>query len=342
MLVLSGGGAGGAFGAGALVGWTRRGTRPRFEIVTGVSAGALLAPLAFLGPAWDGRLVEAFSRADTRRLLQSRWMGVFFGASMYRGASLARLVDKLVTPELLRAVARGAAEGRLLIVATTDLDREQTVFWNMGLIAAQGGPKALHLFREVIIASASVPGVFPPVMIPVVKHGQPFEEMHVDGAAIAPLFFVPDVAAILPGEIKIFRGGHLYLLVNGQFRTRESTTREQTVSILKRSVAATLQGGLRAAVEIAYSFAERDQMRTQITEIPNAYPFGGALDFDPARMNALFEFGERCARTGRLWTDPIDALDQASAREASPRGSSAECPGTTDTRLPPLPSPQKR
>ena len=60
-LVLSGGGAGGAFGAGALVGLSRRQERPQYDVVTGVSAGALIAPFAFLGPEWDSQLTEAFT-----------------------------------------------------------------------------------------------------------------------------------------------------------------------------------------------------------------------------------------------------------------------------------------
>ena len=56
LLAISGGGADGAFGAGLLTGWTQAGTRPAFKLVTGVSTGALTAPFAFLGPAWDKQL----------------------------------------------------------------------------------------------------------------------------------------------------------------------------------------------------------------------------------------------------------------------------------------------
>src|SRR5256885_828061 len=75
ILALSGGGAGGAFGTGALVGLTRRGDRPQFQIVTGVSVGALIAPFAFLGPEWDQAMVEALGPDRTARLLQSRGLG---------------------------------------------------------------------------------------------------------------------------------------------------------------------------------------------------------------------------------------------------------------------------
>jgi hypothetical protein len=337
VLVLSGGGAGGAFGAGALVGLSRRGTRPDFQIVTGVSAGALLAPLAFLGQDWDSQLTEAFSGAPTQHLMHAHWLGALFGDSVYRGEPLAQLVDRYVTDELLRAVATESQRGRLLLVATTDLDSEQTVFWNLGLIAEQGGARAKRLFRDVLIASASIPGVFPPVMIHVEQAGKTFEEMHVDGSAMASLFFIPDIAAILPNPLEPLRDGHLYLLINGPLRTPEATTRDQTFSILKRSAVATLQGGTRAAIEIAYSVAQRHRMSIAVTDIPDVYPFGGALEFDISKMRALFDYGEHCALVDELWSTPIEALDQAPIPSGLSRPQAVQCAGA-DRQAPSLES----
>jgi hypothetical protein len=337
VLVLSGGGAGGAFGAGALVGLSRRGTRPDFQIVTGVSAGALIAPLAFLGQDWDLQLAEAFSGAPTQHLMHARWLGALFGDSVYRGEPLAQLVDRYVTDDLLRAIARESQRGRLLVVATTDLDSEQTVFWNLGLIAEQGGAKAKRLFRDVLIASASIPGVFPPVMIHVEQGGKTYEEMHVDGSAMASLFFIPDIAAILPNPFEPLRDGHLYVLINGPLRTAEATTRDQTLSILKRSAVAALQGGTRAAIEIAYSVAQRHQMSIAVTDIPDVYPFGGALEFDMSKMRALFDYGEHCALVGELWSTPIDALDQPPIPAGPSRPGAVQCAGA-EMENPPLES----
>jgi predicted acylesterase/phospholipase RssA len=206
ILVLSGGGGGVAFGAGALVGWSRTGTRPEFQIVTGVSAGALLAPLAFLGPTWDAAVTEAFSGARTRDLLQPRWIDALFGASVYRGQPLVNFVNRYVSDDLLRAVAAESARGRLLLVATTDLDHERTVIWDMGRIAAEGGDLARRLFRDVLVASASAPGVFPPVLIRVQEAGVEFDEMHVDGGTTVPLFIAPTMAAKAPDEISGLQG----------------------------------------------------------------------------------------------------------------------------------------
>jgi hypothetical protein len=197
VLALSGGGAGAAFGAGALAGLSTAGTRPNFHVVTGVSAGALTAPFAFLGPAWDGPLTESFSGQRSAKLVQFSLTGLLFGSSIFKGKPLADLVNHYATEEMLRAVAVEAAKGRLLLIATTDLDSERSVIWDMGAIALQGGPAALKLFRQVLIASASIPGLFPPVMIPVETSGTILEEMHVDGSTTASIFIAPEIASIL-------------------------------------------------------------------------------------------------------------------------------------------------
>lgn len=304
VLALSGGGAGGAFGAGALVGWSQAGNRPQFQIVTGVSVGAIIAPFAFLGSGWDSHLSEAFSGRRTEHLLQSRWIGSLLGNSAYSGEPLAGFVDELMTEELLRAVASESGRGRLLLVATTDLDHEETVVWNLGVIAAQGGSDALQLFRNVIVASASVPGMFPPVTIRVAKAGRTFDEMHVDGGTTASLFIAPDMAALLRDPLDGMHGANEYVLLNGQFGTATLTTPERASSILRRSVHAGLQSGSRAAVVIAYSFAQRHDMNFRVTAIPDSYPYQGSADLQPERMQALFAYGARCALAGQLWPQP--------------------------------------
>src|ERR1700734_752520 len=165
ILALSGGGADGAFGAGALVGLTRSALRPEFSVVTGVSTGALIAPYAFLGPDWDEELVEVYTSGRAEHLLHSRGLGALFGSSMYSGTPLKQLVDRYATDALIQAVAREASTGRLLLVATTDVSSGEPVIWDLGAIAMNGGAGARALFRDVLVASASVPGLFPPVVI---------------------------------------------------------------------------------------------------------------------------------------------------------------------------------
>jgi predicted acylesterase/phospholipase RssA len=308
ILALSGGGAGGAFGAGALVGLSQRGDRPQFDIVTGVSAGALIAPFAFLGSKWDPQLVDAFSGARTEHLLGSRGIGILFHPGIYGSDALVSLVDHFVTDELIQAVAQQAAAGRLLLVATTDLDTEETVIWDMGGIAAHGGEDARVLFRNVLVASASIPGVFSPIVIPVEKAGVRYDEMHVDGDTTVPFFVAPARAYVRPIDASGLKGANIYVLVNGQLGGVPRTTPVDTISILSRSVSATLTHLARTNVLLTSEFAQRYDMNFRFSSIPIAYPFRGPLDFEESSVRALFNYGVDCGRQGRLWTTVEQAM----------------------------------
>ncbi len=330
VLVLSGGGGAGAFGAGVLSGWNRLGTRPRFQIVTGVSVGALIAPFAFLGAQWGHRLSVAFQGENGPPLLERRvfgWLAALFGWSAFRGAPLRSLEDRNVTPALLRAVAAQAARGRLLLVATTDLDSGEIMVWNMGAIAAQGGQPALRLFRQVLIASASIPGVFPPVLIPVRASNEVFDEMHVDGSASSAFLFAPGIVPILPQEVKPLHGGTIYLVINGHLRTRRKTTRNRTAAVLLRSVDTELASDSRARVKLVHSFALRQGMKLRVTEISSSYRLGGfTVALDPARMKALFAYGERCATERRVWAGALAVLNRVASQRADSPDKAPQCP----------------
>lgn len=326
VLALSGGGAGAAFGAGALTGLNRAGTRPEFHVVTGVSAGALTAPFAFLGPTWDDQLTESFSGQRSVHLLQFSLTGTLFGSSIFRGKPLADLVNHYATEEMLRAVAREAAKGRLLMIATTDLDSERTVIWDMGAIAMHGGPAALKLFRQVIIASASIPGLFPPVLIPVESLGTIFDEMHVDGSTTASMFIAPEIASILPDQLRGLRGSNIYVMTNEQYGAATITTRVRTPAIIKRGVQAALHSSTRGAVLAAFALATRNDMHFNVTAIPDDYLFNGLLDVKPERMRALFTFGAECAMRGELWTTAEGLLQRSKRASLTLPGSTPKCP----------------
>lgn len=310
ILALSGGGAAGAFGAGALVGSSRRPDHPQFAVVTGVSTGALLAPFAYLGPSWNSQLTDAFGGDRAEHLLRSRGLGFLFSPGFYQGRPLARLIDTFVTDDLIRAVAAEDAKGRLLLIATTDLDKQETVIWDMGAIAAKGGPAARDLFAKVLLASATIPGVFPPVLIPVEGTGKSYVEMHVDGGTTVPFFFASELAYVVPLDAETLKDVELHVLVAGQLVAQPQTTRATTVDVLARSFDATLRRSTRTNVELIAAFAHRYGVSFRFTQIPTDYPFGGPMDFRASATRALFAYGLRCAEQGRLWT----TLEQASER----------------------------
>jgi predicted acylesterase/phospholipase RssA len=302
ILALSGGGADGAFGAGALVGLTRSAARPRFSVVTGVSAGALIAPYAFLGPDWDDQLAEVYTSGHAEHLLKSRGFAALFGSSMYSGTPLKALVDRYATDALIQAVAREASSGRLLLVATTDVSTGEPVVWDLGSIAMNGGAGARALFRDVLVASASVPGLFPPVVIRVQEQQALYDEVHVDGTTTVP-FFVP-LAFVKPaGEASgQSPGTAVYVIVDGQLGEQPASIRMRTGVILSRSVSAGLNHMLRTTLELTATDVELKGAQFQFAAIPVAYPQLDSFDFRTPTMQSLFKYGYRCAQAGRLWT----------------------------------------
>jgi predicted acylesterase/phospholipase RssA len=333
VLALSGGGSGGAFGAGALIGLSRAHARPQFELVTGVSAGALIAPFAFLGPDWDDALAAAFSGVRGGALQRSPRRQFLARLLFPRGpggrSPLADLVDHSITDAMIDAVAVEWRKGRRLIVATTDLDKQETVLWDMGAIAAHGGEAARRLFRTVLVASASVPGVFPPVLIPVRDGTRRYAEMHVDGGVTTPLFTAPLIAQILPDEqLQLLRGANLYVIVNGQLAITPTTTPYNTLDVLARSFTAELTYKTREALVLTLAFTRKRDMQFHLTAIPVDYPFRSFVDFEPSHMRALFDFGAGCAARGLLWV----SAEQSLRRNVDPRRSDA--PGTTACPLP--------
>jgi len=317
ILALSGGGADGAFGAGALVGLARSGTLPQFSVVTGVSAGALIAPYAFLGAEWDRELSDAYTSGRAEHLLQPRRFGVLFGSSAYRGSPLENLVEHYLTDALFQAVAREAGSGRLLLVATTNVDTGEIVMWDLGSIALNGGDRAKALFRDVLVASASVPGLFPPVIIRVQEHGKIFVEAHVDGTASAP-FLVPAGLTHEPREHNsVPRPTAVYVIVDGRLSEEPLSVQLRFRSILSRSISVGLTHMMRTSLELTATSAELEGAHFEYSAIPVAYPNLAPFDFRASTMRALFEYGFNCAQTGHLWiSSPRVASEDAGRGDA--------------------------
>jgi len=325
ILALSGGGADGAFGAGALVGLTQSALRPQFSVVTGVGAGALIAPFAFLGPEWDDRLIEAYTSGPAEHLLRSRGLGALFGSGVYSGAPLRQLVDRYATDALIQAVAREASAGRLLLVATTDVSTGEPVVWDLGSIAMNGGSAARELFRDVLVASASVPGLFPPVVIRVQEQQVLSEEVHVDGTIAVP-FFVP-LAFVEPARDAHgpSHGAAVYVIVNGRLSEQPVPTRLRIKSNPSRSVSTALNH-MRTTLELTAIDADHEGAQFEFAAIPVAYPQLDSFDFRTPTMRTLFQYGYQCAQAGRLWTPARSAGRDGENRGDTGAGRPIQCP----------------
>ena len=305
---------------------SRRGDRPRFDVVTGVSTGALIAPFAFLGPSWDGELIEAFDSDRAEHLLQQRGLSFLFRPGLYRSEPLVELVDHFVTDRLIKAVADQAAQGRLLLVATTDLDKEEAVIWDMGAIAAQGGPAARKLFRDVLVASASIPGLFAPVLIHVEAGGESYDEMHVDGGTTQSFFVASEIMQLESKHFQALENARVFVLVNGQLGVYPETTPETPVSVLVRSFSAGLMHASRKTLELTAALAERYDMEFLFTYIPLRYAFVGPLDFSHDAMHSLFNYGAHCAEEDQLWSTMEEAVERGQEVATAGPGHTEDCP----------------
>lgn len=301
ILAISGGAASGAFGAGVLVGLSRSGQRPHFAIVTGVSTGALMAPFAFLGSAWDERLTEAYTGGHAARLWALTQLAPTLDGGLLRPEALDSLINPFIDDELVAAVAREHALGRRLLVATTNLDNEEPCIWDMGEIASRGGEAALALFRQVLAASASIPGIFPPRRLTSVFEGVTYEEMHVDGGLAAPLFVMPE--ALLRWKVlgRRLRRSRIYVIINMSLEQIPRTTEPGVMAILMRSFDTMLRFSYRQALSLVASFCALNQLPLSVASIPADPTAGNMLTFETPIMRQIFDAAAARAAQPNFW-----------------------------------------
>lgn len=302
-LAISGGGDNGAFGAGLLVGWSEHGPRPAFKGVTGVSAGALLAPFAFVGPEYDSVLREILTTIDQNDVFESRPILAAIGAdAMADTTPLSNLIARYVDERLVADIAREYGWGRLLCIATTNLDAGQSVIWNIGAIAQSGRPEALGLIRRILLASASIPAFFPPVMFDVTYEGTTYQELHVDGGAVAQAFlYPPSIAVGKLGGIGPRRLRTAYIIRNSKLAVDAVQTERRTLSIATRAVSTlTASSGVGDLYRI-YAATKRDGVRFRLAFIPEDFTEPHTREFDRTYMNRLFDYARAKARAGYPW-----------------------------------------
>jgi predicted acylesterase/phospholipase RssA len=312
VLVLSGGGSNGAFGAGFLDGWSESGTRPVFKLVTGISTGALAAPYAFLGPDYDDELETVFTNVTNKDIFKIRSPLVIFKKdSLTTTTPLAHKIEEVVTAELLAAIAEEHRRGRRLFVATTNLDTQRLVVWNMGAIAASGHPRSLELFRSVLLASSSIPVAFPPVYFEVEVEGERYDEMHVDGGVMAELFLwgaMVDIAEATR-QLQVDHSKRpeisIYVIRNGQIDASIEQVKPNLLDIAARSMITLLKSVATADLLRIWALSERHGIDFNYVGIPHTHPEAKASAFNPAEMRSLFDLGRELALAPGSWrNDP--------------------------------------
>jgi predicted acylesterase/phospholipase RssA len=303
-LALSGGGDKGAFAAGLLNGWTASGTRPQFKLVTGISTGALIAPFAFLGPPYDAKLKAFYTSTSSKDILKARSLLVgLTGDAMADSEPLRRLLSKQVDRAFLDAVAAEYTKGRELWIATTNLDNLQRYIWNMTRIASSRDSAAQDLFVSLMLASAAIPGAFPPVLVDVEVDGRKYQEMHVDGGTMAQVFVYPiglDFRA-LADEYHAGRERTLYVVRNARLDPEWAQIERRTLSIAARAISSLIQTQGLGDLYRIYLAAERDGLDFNLAYIPASFKAPHREQFDTEYMRALFNVGYELAVKGYPW-----------------------------------------
>jgi hypothetical protein len=304
-LAVSGGGQDGAFGAGLLKGWTEHGDRPEFSLVTGISTGALIAPLAFLGPDYDPALEEIFTAYETDDLLEDRpILGIVFGDSAVKVAKFAGLIAKYIDDEVVERLAEQHQRGRRVWIGTTDLDAARPVIWDVGAIAASGLPGAKELIHKVLRASASIPGVFPPVYFDADAGGRRYDEIHVDGGATSQVFLYPtsiDWRVVLR-RFEVPGTPQVYLIRNSSLRAPSDVVDPAGIlEIAGKSVSSLIRTQGIGDLYTIYYTLQRDGLTYNLADIPPTFELESEEPFDQKYMRALFDIGYKMARDGYPW-----------------------------------------
>jgi predicted acylesterase/phospholipase RssA len=312
-LILSSGGSDGAFGAGLMTGLTAAGKRPDYAVVTGVSTGALMAPYVFAGPRYDDALRKEYTEITAADVFEA---GSSSSESFVNSWPLRDEIAKRVTPALLEDVAAAHRSGRRLFVVTTDLDSERSVVWNMGAIAAHGGDDALKLFRAVLLASASVPGGFPPVLIDVEADGKRFQEMHVDGG-LGGQFFVAPPGLMAANSSYRLPATALYIVVNTNLEPSFTAVERFAPSILTQSIGMAVPVDTRLMIDRAFIVAKRSDVPFNVASIPPSFNFPSRGPFDPKYMKALFQNGYEAAQSAAPFANEPPPYPSGPAQQPS-------------------------
>ncbi|WP_431280798.1 patatin-like phospholipase family protein [Humitalea sp. 24SJ18S-53] len=323
LLAVSGGGEDGAFGAGVLAGWSEAGTRPVFDLVTGVSTGALTAPFAFLGSEYDSALREVYTNTTAADVLRARWLPTaIFADGLADNTPLYNTITRYITPRSLAAIATAYRNGRLLLIGTTNLDAQTPVIWNIGAIAASGHPGSADLVRKIMLASAAIPGAFSPVMIDVTVDGVAKQEMHVDGGAIAQVFLYPPALTRLRRERiaarQPVRDINAYVIRNARLDSQWASIERRTMGIAGRAISTMIfAAGYNDVVRI-YNTARADHVNYRLGYIGPEFTREIKEPFETEYMRELFENGLQRARAGFEWSTQPPLANGAHAQTAIP------------------------
>ncbi|CAM4404828.1 patatin-like phospholipase family protein [Vibrio agarivorans] len=292
-LALSGGGFNGAFSAGILTAWTEKGTRPEFDVVTGVSTGAIVSIFAFLGSDYDHVLKELYTETDFNDLFETNNVfSIFSEKALFDNSKFEAKVQSIINDQLVTEIAFESRLGRKLFIGTADLDHQRLAIWDIGRIAEYGSPKATRLIQDLIIASSSVPGAFPVRKIELNIEGTTFDELHVDGGIVRQVFFAPqwfDIKTMASGDKQ-----NLYVLRNGTLHPKYKPTQISFFDISARSMDTLLLSQGVGDIEFIFHYAQGNNINFNLAYIGQDFPeVEGEDPMGKDYMQRLYQYSYR-------------------------------------------------
>lgn len=299
VLALSGGGEDGAFGAGALVGWSANGQRPEFDLVTGTSTGALIAPFAFLGPDHDEDLRQIFTEHEASDIMRLSLVSAAMSDALYDTEPLAKLINDYTPDPFLQAVAARHATGARLLVVTSELDTARAYAWDMGAVAQSG---EYDLFRAILRASSALPGLFPPVELSYLSGGTTYQETHIDGGVHMQFLAIPSFA--FTSSDQGLPGGELYVLINNTLNPAPASVPRSALGISQQALTTMARASALSGVKATQLFARENGLDLSFASInpESGIVYDPSDRFSQTYMNALFRHGYERATGGTLWT----------------------------------------
>jgi len=264
----------------------------------------MIAPFAFLGRSYMDGLRTVYTKIGPDDVLKKRGVHhAVFGEALADTAPLYGLITHHINEQALADISAEYNKGRLLLIGTASLDAQRPVIWNIGAIAASGRPGALELICKVILGSASIPGAFPPVMIDVEADGRRYQEMNVDGGVVAQTFLYPaDLGTrVNLRSFELARERHAYIIRNSRLDPDWASVNRRFLSISGRAIATTIHYIGYSDLLRIYTTAQSDGVDYNLTYIETDFPNVKHEKFDPAYMNALFDYAYAKGRHGFSW-----------------------------------------
>ncbi|MGI9237325.1 MAG: patatin-like phospholipase family protein [Woeseiaceae bacterium] len=304
VLAISGGGADGAFAAGLLNGWSASGERPEFTVVTGISTGALIAPFAYLGPDYDHVIEGFYTQYSTKDLLEERgWIRLLLGGeAAFDTSRLRARIAGYIDESMMEAIAAEHRRGRYLLIGTTNLDAARPVIWDIGAIAESDKPGALDLIHDIILASASIPIAFPPVLIEVESGGKVYDEMHTDGGVSRQSFlFSLQAPEDSFRNLNIIGQGRAYLIRNSKLEIPWQPVDRKMVDIAGRSANSLVHTQGLGDLYREFIGAQKFDFDFNLAYIPSTFKAESREMFDRDYMRKLYTLAYELAVDGYPW-----------------------------------------